>query len=1228
MKTYKPKQYGFGIKAFGMAGKTWLTTTIPVFFDLANPEAILTEQEMWSVLPEQLGKDTTPDMGFPKSCGELLVTGSCFTGEKVDVLATEVQVQIGTLNKKLHVYGDREWSSSGIPTRPKAFTEIALNWQNSYGGENYLKNPRGKGYSHATSLEERTYLPLPNIENPAKLIGSVSDRPDPACFAPMDLMWPQRFDKCGTYDKSWLEERWPWFPDDFNPQFFNTAPTDQWIDGFFQGEESIELINMHPQFSSIRSRLPGQRPRCFVTRRKELKPDAETEFVEVHHQIDTVWLFPSVLRGVVFYRGTLEVLDDEYGDIERIYVAAEKMSDTPKSIEHYYEEQKKFWDRTVDIDLAPLENAQSKISTMLKKMHQMPKKIELNKQKAMGKAPRMQRTPAEIAATAKMNLVTTAKVLDEQEALARSMHAKYGHMMEFDLGMFDRMRQKQAQLTKSIDQTLAKVQKVSENADIKKADLAAKIKKQVPKKYLDAAGVNPDDLLPAKKVNPWHDYGFPKVIGWRKNMENDQHISKELIDLGFEPETIKKGWLGLNLETYIEEMGNWGEEQQGVEILPALVMPRFHEATLIAVRLRSVITSPENDILIPGSTLTPLFLPAMDELAPLIIVRDELHAWLVEQEIGDCCSVLSMKDCALQPDDETKESLEQCETILVVMDEDEVDTISQWQELFPQAEPAILPENNELYTLHQEIGIRPWLMEQLPVEIARNNIVDLQLPKQGEMLKDSPVAGLAIPKFDVKKMVQDFSDELKAFHQPKIDAAELKKAEAIEKAKGLLIKAGQDPEQAFAKTADPVSPVEAGKSMSNKLLAQKKNLKSVGQLTPELDKKISEAANKAEEMGLAGQKQYDDGMAKLAGAKKQIAKVKGGELPDSIKAKFAEKGVDPDTLKKLSREEVQARYEQGISLVGANLSEVDLSEMDLSGADLSKVQCRKTIFTNCNLQNTKFLQTIGTEADFSGADLRNCHMDKAIFNKSDFTEAQFENANLIQTVFKDASFEGVVADGVHFYLSVLQKANLGRASFKNSNIEMTLLADAKATAASFVGARLFKCLFKRTVLDQADFSDCSTVQTLFHGAQGEGVSFKGADLTKGRIAGEAQFPKADFTGITMEQGSFIDSNLEGADFRGAHIGSSLLENCNFQQANMAGVSAQKSKLKRSNFTRANMRGINLFGGSLKKAILIETDLTGANLFGVDFFKCTMGNTLLDGANMKRTLLHKRTEYLK
>lgn len=1230
MKTYKPNTYGFAIKSFGLQNKLYLTTTVQVFFDLTAPDTLLTEQELWSVLPVQLGSDAKADMGFPKPHGELLVTGSCFALNDGGTQASDVQVSIGELSKRLLVFGERRWLQSGVPSRPEPFVRMPISWRNSYGGSGYEKNPIGKGYTGKKTVSGEVF-PLPNIENPSHLVGSPADTTEPAGFAPLDMMWPQRFGKCGTYDKKWLEERWPWFPDNFNSEFFNTAPSDQYLSGFFQGEEPIEIRNMHPSLPLIRSQLPGQRPRVFLTRKKSLAPDAETEFVEVHHQIDTVWLFPSVLRGLVLYRGTLEVLDDEYGDIERIYVAAEKMSEEAKSIEHYWEEQKKFWDRSVEIDMAPLEKARGKIAAMLKKMRQLPKKIEHNKQKAMGKAPRMRRSPEEMAANAKKTLENSGKVLDEQEAMARRMHAQYGHLVAIDLGIFDRMRQQITKVGAKVEATLAKANKVIEEGAATKKKMSQTIKEKIPADQLAQAGIDPDDLLPAPKVNSWHDHGFPLVIQWRKNLEKNDVVNKQLAELGFHPDAIKSGWLGVNEKEYDEKMADWGETATDVSLPSSLVMPRFLEATLVSVCLRQDLRSGKDDLFIPGSQAPPLLLPSLQAGCPVIIVGDELQARLIEQEIGDCCTVLVLKDPADMPDDAGKDAVENSSAVRIVVLENSAGNAQDWdswQKVFPKARPVIVPAGTDLYDVHRQTGLRPWLMQTLPEEIAALNIVDITLPAPGKLPSQSPVAGLAIPRFDVKTMVKQFSDELKQHHQPMIDEMQVIKKEAEAKARAALLAAGKDPDELLGKNVEPYNLAKIGKSISEKLIAQRDQLKSRGKLDVDKEGQMTLAAAEALKLGSDGEQRYQQGMQRLAVAREEIARIKKGEIPDNLKATFAAKGMDPDKLKKLTREEVQARHEQGLGMAGSNLSGLDLSELDLTGIDLSQANCRKTNFTKCILQGARLHQTIAMEADFSEADLANSLMDKALLNKTKFGKANLQGCEVRQALMKEADFTEASFEDAQISMSILQKAILINTNLTNVKADMSVFSDAKASGVCFAGARLEKCLFKRTVLDGADFSGAALPSTMLHGAQGTKVSFKGADLTKARMAGNAQFPGADFTGVVMENGCFLDSNLEGADFTGVRMQSSMIENCNMSKTKMGGISAQQCRFKRSNFEKADLRGVNLMGGSLKKARLVGTDLRDANLFAVDFFKSVMGETLLGGANLKRTLLYKRTEYLK
>jgi uncharacterized protein YjbI with pentapeptide repeats len=849
----------------------------------------------------------------------------------------------------------------------------------------------------------------------------------------------------------------------------------------------------------------------------------------------------------------------------------------------------------------------------------------------MGKAPRMQRSPEEMIAKGHQTLAGSRKVLEKQEKFAQEMHAKHGHLVKIDLEMFGRMRSTLDQMGKKLDQTLGRVQGDLKKGEKTKTEMAAQLKKNLTPEQLAEAGIDPDDLLPASKVNPWHDRGFPLVIGWRKKLEQDEGIQKTLKQLGFADHTIKRGWFGLSARKQPEQMADWGRKEEAFIVPSGLVLPRFNEATLIGVRVRSpVLTTADNDVLIPGSKAPPLFLAALDEKAPVIHVQDELVAWLVEQEIGDVCSILAMATPDTAPDVAAAAALKDAPLIISVVPDAGDGTgkdWDKWKKCFTQAVPAVLPLQKSLFDIQQKEGIRNWLMQFLSEETVKANNVEIRLPEAGKPPTQSPIAGLALPELDVKGMVKDFQDDLKAFHQPEVDKMETMKKEMGARAREEILKAGKDPDE-ILKTPPPTkSLAEVGKEISGRILAQKKQLPARGMLTPEHETKMTEAATQVLQMGRDGEKRLQEGMRKLAAAREKIARVKAGELPDDVQAEFAEKGIDPDQLKLLSREEVQARHEQGMSLAGANIQEIDLSGLDLSGIDLTRALCNKTIFKKTNLQGALFDQTLAREADFTEADLRGATLKKSILGKAKFCSARLEQSEIIQCVIKEADFTAAKLGRAHIYMSMLQKVVLKQADLRKAYLEMSIFSDARAQESDFRETRIRKCLFKGTVLDRVNFSGASFPATLFSGATGKDVNFSGADLSQGRMGRQTVFRGADFTRISMDQGSFMDCDLSGSDFTGAVLSSSILENCDLSGVNLAGVSAKNSRFKRSNLEHANMSGLNLFCGSLKKARLVETDLSFANLFGVDFFKCIMGNTRLDGANLKRTLLHNRTEYV-
>lgn len=1239
------------IKTFGIKNTLYLATTILIFFDLTNPDDPLTEQDLWKTIPGEIGEGGILDQGMPKPRGEALVTGSCFAPRGTSRVASEASFRVGELRKNLNVFGNRFWDLEGgimkLMSDPEPFSEVPITWDNAFGDEGFERNPLGRGIKSVVAPDGRTRISLPNIEYPGRLIGSPSDRPDPAGFGALDLMWPQRFKKQGTYDEKWQRERWPYFPDDMNYEFFNTALEDQFITGSFAGDETIEIVNMHPDMQVINSNLPRLRVRCFVTKKKDLKAGGDDNeiFQEVTTRIDTVWLFPTILRGVVMYRGTTEVLDDEYADIGRIFLASENMSEETKPIEYYFEEQKKALDRTVPIDTAPLEKAQKKIAAAMKRFKDIPKEIEAKKLKAMGKAPKMKRLPEEIAGRSKTLITDGMALIDRLETQAVGMHTQYGHLVKIDLDKFQKIRDKLQNTSKKIDTAMGKINEAQQKADALKKDMSEQLKQNVSPEDLEKAGIDPDNLIPEKLVNPWHDRGFPLVIQWRKNLEHDSKTMNSLYRLGFSRRTIKKAWLGINSEGKDDDAKIWGLEPEMDEdgrakrlLLPAgLIMPRFDGATLNRINIRPAdFSRADKDILVKGSDETPLALLAEDG-APFVCVADEMAARLVEQEIGDACSVIVLKDPSQKPDKDTATFIESAPVFLVVLPTDRAESKAEWEpweKAFPNAQKLILLAGNNIFEAREKgTDIRSWIMEALPPEFVREHQIEPGIPASGETPDKSPMAGLVLPSLNVKGMIKKLTDEIKAFHQPKFDALLAMKQEMGDQARDALVQAGKDPEAVLsvAKNQPRQSFSELGKELSGKITESRDKIRAEGHLTPEIEKKMNDAAAQASRMGQESEQRYQAGMAKIEAGKKEIAikkaKAKAGEPPEKTKEKLLAAGIDPDKVRKLTREEVIERYEKGENIAGAILSGVDLSKLDLHGIDLSRAICKKTKFCETNLDGADFSQTVGMEADFSGASLKNAVMEKGLFAKAVFKKADLTGANLHQAVMKKADCTEANFSGANLDWVILQKSKLSKACLKNIKATMGVFSGADATDANFSMSALNKCLFKDTVLDRAHFSGAAINSTMFMGVKGEGVTFEGANMDKARMGGNVSLPGANFRNVSMKHGCFRDSDLSGADFKGSTLDESILENCNLKKADFFRVPAKKCRFNKSNLENANLAGVNLFMGSLRKARIVNADLSNSNLFAVDFYKATVGKTDFDEANLKMSQLHNRTDLL-
>jgi uncharacterized protein YjbI with pentapeptide repeats len=328
MRTQKPLSLTVLHAPFQHQGKIRLVMVVGAMVSLDGKQ-IEQEQTLWKLIASAPGGNGALDEIKPKVRGEVLVSGHAYAPEGKPVPAMAARLSVGPVNKEIWVIGDREWKTTG-PTDAIPFTRMPLSYDRAFGGEGYAPNPAGRGFAPIKTASGDTVHPLPNLEIPKKLITSPRDRPPIACFAPLDPSLPQRIKKGGTYDKKWVETKYPEMADDFDPTYFNVAPEDQWIEGYWEGGESFALENMHRDRPRIEGQLPSFTARVFVTR-KGAEPGT---LEDVSLRCDTLWFLPDRERVILIFRGGIDVVDEEASDVIDVLAALEH-KDQPKPVEYY-----------------------------------------------------------------------------------------------------------------------------------------------------------------------------------------------------------------------------------------------------------------------------------------------------------------------------------------------------------------------------------------------------------------------------------------------------------------------------------------------------------------------------------------------------------------------------------------------------------------------------------------------------------------------------------------------------------------------------------------------------------------------------------------------------------------------------------------------------------------------------------------------------------------------------
>jgi uncharacterized protein YjbI with pentapeptide repeats len=273
-----------------------------------------------------------------KPLGEWMAIGTAHNAGWGDRHKFGARVRIGDHAKLVDVVGDRSWQPTLLRWEPgpaAAIAAVPLTYDRAWGGPAHAANPLGRGQAGDA---------MHNLEIPGAWVDSRSSPALPAGFGPLPSTWAQRKQWMGKYNARWIRDHWPWLPPDFDVRFFMAAPEDQWVDGYFRGDEPIVLEQMHPVHAVYQSRLPGVRARCFVSQRSGAgaaeRPGHwgdELHFREVPLHLDTVWIDADQEKLVLAWRGHLPVASLKLLDVEHLLSVLEPLDEPDRGLRFFEE---------------------------------------------------------------------------------------------------------------------------------------------------------------------------------------------------------------------------------------------------------------------------------------------------------------------------------------------------------------------------------------------------------------------------------------------------------------------------------------------------------------------------------------------------------------------------------------------------------------------------------------------------------------------------------------------------------------------------------------------------------------------------------------------------------------------------------------------------------------------------------------------------------------------------
>jgi len=151
----------------------------------------------------------------------------------------------------------------------------------------------------------------------------------PATFLPISPHWPQRAGRRGKkYDSKWKRSRAPFYAEDFDWAYFQSAPADQQLDGYLRGDEELQFVNLSQGNSDWGVTLPGLRIRAFVK-----TTDGVVREPVMHLDTLEADLEEGKLR--LTWRGHAPIQQIDMSDVQVVLIAQEQLAEAELPFQDY-----------------------------------------------------------------------------------------------------------------------------------------------------------------------------------------------------------------------------------------------------------------------------------------------------------------------------------------------------------------------------------------------------------------------------------------------------------------------------------------------------------------------------------------------------------------------------------------------------------------------------------------------------------------------------------------------------------------------------------------------------------------------------------------------------------------------------------------------------------------------------------------------------------------------------